>query len=201
MKNRNIIIITIITLAALTSFSCIVGKDHVSVRIPVKDSRAIDFKTPKAIWYRDLVIENQPKDYQSRQQVTDFFLQDLPRVIKRDVEVLPEEADKSNSLIISGTMKFDIKDRSVIRKVRADDGEKKKTFVSVQHWAMDFEVIIIASDSGKEVFKKNYESKLKDADPKEADYNFKALFNTVTDNFLKDMMRKERFEQRYLLLR
>jgi hypothetical protein len=98
-------------------------------------------------------------------------------------------------------MKFDINDRNIIRKVKSEAGKKKKKFVSIQHWSMNFEVIITEADTGKELFKKNYESKLKDADPESTDYNFKALFNKVTDNFLKDITKKERFEQRYLLLR
>lgn len=200
MKSKHIIII-ILVLPVFISLSCVTGSDHVSLRIPVKYKNAVDFKKPKVILYSDLVLENVPKNYKPQQEVTDFFLKDLPRYIKRDVELLHEESDKSNSLIISGKVKFDIKDRSIIKKARTESGKKKKAFVSVQHWAMDFEVIITEPDTGKEIFKKNYESKLKDADPEEADYNFKALFSIVTDKFLKEVTRKERFEQRYLLLR
>lgn len=199
MKSKYIII-TMLVLPVFVFLSCVTSSDHVSVRIPVKYKGAVDFDKPKVIYYDELVLENVPQNYKPQQEIKEFFLEDLPRYIKRDVEHLQEDADKSNSLVISGKMKFDIKDRSVIRKVSTETG-KKKTFVSVQHWAMNFEIIITEAGTGKEIFKKNYDSKLKDADPEEADYNFKALFNNVTDKFLKDVTRKERFEQRYLLLR
>ncbi|MCK5057542.1 MAG: hypothetical protein KAT34_12840 [Candidatus Aminicenantes bacterium] len=201
MKDINKILLPIIILPVFLSLSCVTTKDHVSVRIPVKDKKAVDFEKPKGIFYSEAIIENVTENYNPRQDVTDFFLKDLPRYIKRDIEPVTEGIEKTGSLLITGKLKLEIKERSVIKKVKDESGKKAKTFVSVQHWALNFEVIITESDSGKELFKKNYESKLKDADPEEAEYNFKALFSKVTDNFLKKILRKERFEQRYLLLR
>jgi hypothetical protein len=201
MKNINKIIVTLAVFLTFISLSCVTSTDHISVRIPVKNKKAVDFKKPRALLYSELKLEDLPKNYDPQQQVEDFFFKDLPKYIKRDVEPLHENTDKSGSLLISGKMKFDINDRNIIRKVKSEAGKKKKKFVSIQHWSMNFEVIITEADTGKELFKKNYESKLKDADPESTDYNFKALFNKVTDNFLKDITKKERFEQRYLLLR
>lgn len=201
MKDINKIFLIIIILLVFMSVSCVTTKDHMSVRIPVKDKKAVDFEKPKGIFYNEAIIEKVPEKYNPSQDVTDFFLKDLPRFIKRDIEPVKQDSDKTGSLIISGNLKFEIKDRSIIKKIKNKAGKKEKSFVSVQHWALNFEIIITESDSGKELFKKNYESKLNDADPGKAEYNFKALFNKVTDNFIKEILRKERFEQRYLLLR
>ena len=201
MKEINKIFLTIVMLLVFISVSCVTKKDHVSVRIPVKNKKAVDFEKPAGLFYIEAILENAPEKYNPRQEVTDFFLKELPRLIKKDVEPIREDTDKTGSLLITGKLKFEIKDRSVIKKVKDESGDKKKAFVSVQHWALNFEVIITESDSGKELFKKNYESKLKDAKVEEAEYNFKSLFNTVTDNFIREILRKERFEQRYLLLR
>ncbi len=125
---------------------------------------------------------------------------------------LPEPAAKKDTLIgpnayvISGQLVFSIKDRSVLRKVRDDSGKKKKGFVSIQNWSLNLEVIVRdmsnldASGQGKVLFKKNYDSRLREADPEKAEYNFKALFNKVTDRFLKEISRRKRYEKRTLLL-
>jgi len=201
MKDKSKIFLTIIMAVVFISVSCVIKKDHVSVRIPVKNKKAVDFEKPTGLFYKEAILESAPENYNPRQDVTDFFLKDLRRFIKKDIEPITEDADKTGSLLITGKLKFEIKERSIIKKVKDKSGDKKKAFVSIQHWSLDFEVIITEADSGKELFKKNYESKLKDADPEEAEYNFKALFNKVTDNFIKEILRKERFEQRYLLLR
>jgi hypothetical protein len=201
MKKKNKI--TLLMTAAFLVFislSCSGRRDYVVVPVPVKNIKAIDFNSPKEIFYQDLVFENEPKNYQPRQEVADFFLTDLPRYIKRDIKPFSEDIDKSSSLLISGKMTFDIKERSVIRDVKDKTGKKEKGFVSVQHWTIRFEIAITEPSSGKEVFKKTYESNLNDIDPKESEYNFKALFNKMTDNFIKDLLKKERVEQRYLLL-
>lgn len=201
MKMKNKITLTIAALLVLISLSCSGKRDYVVVPVPVKNIKAIDFSSPKEIFYRDLVFENEPKNYQPRQEVTNFFLTDLPRYIKRDIKPIAEKIDISGSLLISGKTVFDIKERSVIRNVKDKTGKKERAFVSVQHWTIRFEIAITEQPSGKEVFKKTYESNLSDIDPKESEYNFKALFNKVTDNFIKDLMKKERIEQRYLLLK
>lgn len=201
MKNNDKIITILTVLLVLMSLSCATTSDHISVRIPVKNKKAIDFEKAKVVLYDRFKIENNPEGYEPQQQVEDFFLKDLSKYIKRDIQVLNDDTNKDGAFIFSGKMTFDIKERSVIRKRKSESGKKEKKFVTVQHWTLNFEIVITDSDSGKELFKKDYESKLKDTDPEEADYNFKSLFNKVTDNFIKEIIRKERFEQRYLLLR
>ncbi|MCK4762250.1 MAG: hypothetical protein KAW12_08640 [Candidatus Aminicenantes bacterium] len=203
MKKRykNIIIFTIAVLPAFIAVSCSsVSRNHLSVRIPFTDKKAVDFKKPAKILYKDLEIKNQPKGYQILPEIKNFFLKEMAQVTQREIEPFIEENKTEDALLISGKLSFDIKERSVIRKVRNDAGKKAKTFVSVQHWGMEFEVVITGVD-GKEVFKKKYESKLKDADPEKPEFNFKALFSKVTDKFIKEVTRNKRFEQRYLLLR
>ncbi|MCI0470778.1 MAG: hypothetical protein L0Y73_03875 [Candidatus Aminicenantes bacterium] len=201
MKQKNKIVITAAALLVLISLSCSGRKDHVVVSIPAKTIIAVDFSPAKEIFYRHLVFENEPGNYQPRQEVTDFFLTDLPRYIKRDIKPFAEGIDTSGSLLISGKMVFGIKERSVIRKVKDKTGKKEKSFVSIQHWTIRLEIAISEQPSGKEVFKKTYENNLSEVDPNESEYNFKALFNKMTDDFIKDLMKKERVEQRYLLLR
>lgn len=204
MRQKTIskIVLSILVLFLILLADCSVTTDHLLVRIPYRHEKAVDFDKYEKIVYSPCKLTGTEsiKDYDPRQEVTGFFLKDLSQAVKREIHP-GEAASGEKALIVSGELKIEIKERSVIRKVKGESGGRKKAFVPVQHWTLELKVKVREASSDKELFFNTYESKLKDADPGKGEYNFKALFNKVTDKLIREITRKEKFQQRYLLLR
>lgn len=204
----------ILATVLLSLIACSKAKDHVAVRIPVNNPGAIDFKAKDKIFFLDLSLQNLPEKLDPKPLMHTFFLDELPKEIGKDIEVLELEEDggksrenlgellkvHQKSLLITGNLKVDIKKRSIIRKVKTE-GKKIKQFVPVQLWEMVLTMTITDSDSGEKIFEEEFKSQLKEADPDKQAFNFKSLFNTLCERFIKKIKKTKRFEERFLLLK
>lgn len=215
-RKKNKLVLPVLLVGIFLSISCSVSRDHVVVKIQVKDPGAVDFNRWEKILYTGPVVKNLPKNYNPNPVISDFFLKEFSQVIKRDVELLNIESFQAgpigfivliireltqspHSLLVSSHLTMEIKGRSIIQTVKKESGKKEKDFVSVQNWVMMLEIALTDINTGKIVFKKDYNSTLKEADPQKPEYNFKSLFNELTDRFIRQVTKESRYEERFLL--
>jgi hypothetical protein len=217
MKTKQIIILTSMSIIAAMFIAALAScsENFVQVRLSVSDTQSIDFEQYDKIVYADLVLESLPKNYNPEKELNIFFLTDLPKIIGKDIEhfkrkektgkerlesIKESVKENPNSLLITGTLIFDIKSRSKIQEV-TKEGKKEKGFVEVQHWDLTLKIEMMELSTGKELFKKSYSEKLSDADVSNPKYNFEKLFFKINNRFAKEIMSVKKMQRRYLLTR
>lgn len=188
---------------------------HIEVRIPIKRPDTVDFDQYERILVKDFDISVTPEKIAFPMSVTNFFLDDFAKFIGKEIRYFkPAEEDGSppktleeslksfpNALLITGSVQTEIKERNRISEKRNKYGDKLRTFVKVQNWSMKMEIRLLESDSGKVVRKFDFDDRLKDSEDADNEFNFKALFDRITDRFIQKVIRKETYQRRYLLPR
>jgi hypothetical protein len=190
--------------------SCAGGSSNrVEVRIEVQDPHAVDFDKYDKIIYKDLTVESDIKNYNPNKEIEYFFLADLSKVLEKDVEHWDGEkhgdlSSRTNTLVISGTLKIEIKERSKIQEVtEASDegsGKKKRAFVTIQHWDVKLTITLKDAAEGIELFNEEFDEKLADADPKSPKFNFEKIFYKITNRLASKLTKSKRMQRRYILL-
>jgi hypothetical protein len=190
--------------------SCAGGSSNrVEVRIEVRDPNAVDFDKYDKIIYKDLTVESDIKNYNPEKEIAYFFLADLRKVFEKDVEHWDSEkhgdlSSRTDTLVISGTMKIGVKERSKIQEVTdtSDEGsgKKKRAFVTIQHWDVKLTVTLKDAADGTEIFSEEFNEKLADADPKSPKFNFEKVFYKITNRLARKLTRSKRMQRRYILL-
>jgi hypothetical protein len=203
-----------ITLMTLSFISCAGGGiSRQVVRIDIQNPDAIDFEQYDLIVYKDLTIGKMPKDYSPVEEVKTFFLNDLPRVIKKDIESWDNKKHSVDdlppkTLVISGTLDLDIKERSKIKEVKGDTkkgkgtGKKRRAFVTVQHWNLKLTVTVteyIKGSDKKELFNQKFEEKLANAEPGNDKFNLETLLFKITNRLARKVSSGKRVQRRYIL--
>lgn len=208
MKNKNILVISIILF-----FSFCKTSQYLTVNIPFDKKDDIDFKKYQNILYKDITIKFPLKSYNPQPEIKNFFLNDFSKALEKEVKYLDNETDYyltpdkflqelkdfPESLLLTGKLNVDIKTRSYVKEERNKEGIKKK-FVKRQIWKMDVELLLVDANTSEIVFKKDFEEKIMDLDPKNPKYNFDTPFFKITDQFLKSLLKKQKLGKRYLLL-
>ncbi|MEN8153975.1 MAG: hypothetical protein ABFR75_08115 [Acidobacteriota bacterium] len=198
MKKISIIILILISFV-LTGCKI---QGHKIVHFEVINKGAIDFDKYKNIFFEDIKINSSVKSYDPIPDINEFFLEEFPKAIKRDIKraEVPESISKDpvsgSSLIIRGELTLKTIKRSIIREKK-----KEKKFVKVENWEMEMKIFFTDMKSGKKVFFKTLKSLLNTADPKKPDYNFKFLFTKITEKLIKGIIRVGKTERRYLLIK
>lgn len=202
---------TIFFLLLLTALAACTEKTLV-VQFPSRLKEAVSFKKFDKIFLSGLNIQSTIKSPDPKIELIDFFTGEYPKVINRKIEYVEFEEnalDRSqalkeklmnfpNSLLITGTFKTDIKTRSIVRDIKSDS-QKKKAFVQIELWEMLLELEYIETDSFKTLEKRTFRANIRDADPKKTEFNFKSLFDKITDQFLLESQKKFKIQERYLL--
>jgi len=173
------------------------------VRIPVQSRNAINFIKYKDIVYDPAKIEKFPSEFDPGPSIDYFFLNELPKTIKKPVKrYKPELYDTSklkegDLLLISGEVTLKIKERNVIDEQRGK--EKRRVFIKVENWELQFIILFRDLATGKDIFSKTLKDSLSGADKNKPDYNFEFLFRKITEKFVNLFMGLGRLETRYLL--
>lgn len=222
MKTGHIsnIITIVFIMSALVLTSC--SNSLEEVKLEIHEKKAIDFDKYDKIVYADLALENTPEGFSPVNELNEFFVNDLTKLLEKKVEHLNvtdidkdikigagETArlekikerlkDSPNSLLITGNLIFDIKTRSKIEDVKDETGKKGKGFVKVQHWGLTMKIEVIEVLTGQVLFNKNYSEKTSSADIVNPKYNFDDLFFKMNNNFTRDFINKKSTQRRYLL--
>jgi hypothetical protein len=185
------------------------GSNRVEVRIEVQDPYAVDYDKYDKIIYKDLTVEAEIKNYNPDKEIRYFFLTDLPKIVEKDVEHWDSEkhgdlSTETGSLVISGTLKIEVKERSKIQEVtdtsEQGGGKKKRGFVTIQHWDVKLTVTMKDAVDGTEIFNREFNEKLADADPKNPKFNFEKIFYKITNRLARKLTRSKRKQRRYILL-
>ncbi len=197
--------ITIIILSVIITFlagSCNTRPVNL-VRIPVKSVNTINFLKYKNIAYVPIKVEKFPSEYNPGPSIDYFFLNDLPKTLRKPVsryepvEKTFSELKEGDLLLIGGDISLVIKERNVID----DDKEKKglKVFKKIENWEVSFNVYFRDAVTGKDVFSKTIKESYKSADRNKPDYNFEFLFKNITEKLVRLFMGLGRMEVRYLI--
>ena len=216
MKNKNNLITAVIfsyifaVFILLGPVGCRSLGNRVEVKISLKDPGVIDFEKYDKILYKDLTLEAMPKDYSPEEELKIFFLDELPKEIGRKIKhwTPGKENGKGEmppgSLLITGTLKLDVKERSKIKEVKNNDGKKgkKKAFVTVQHWKMTLTAVLKNTTTGQELFKEDFTARVSDAEvgPDSSKFNFENLFFKIANRLVKKLTSTKKEQRRYLLL-
>jgi hypothetical protein len=196
--------------------------NYEEVKFEIQEKKAIDFDKYDKIIYADLRLEAVPEGFSPVNELNIFFVDDLSKLLEKkidhidvtdiDKEIEPGLAettrmekirerlkDTPNSLLITGDLIFDIKARTKIEDVKAENGKKEKSFVKVQHWGLTMKIKVVDVLTGQVLFNKSYTEKTANADVVNAKYNFDDLFFKLNNNFTHDFINKKSTQRRYLL--
>ncbi|MGE5344176.1 MAG: hypothetical protein ACM3SY_22140 [Candidatus Omnitrophota bacterium] len=206
MKKNNAIIICLCIVGVFVFLfpSCrTVTKHRLEVKLEIPSPLGADLNPYKTIIYKDLVPESVPQGFDPVPLLRSFFLNDFAKAVDKKVELwnnqtYGEGKVPSDAVILSGTFKLDVKDRSKIEENKDQNGKKKREFVNVQHWSMGMSIRLTDSN-GKELFNQSYDEKLSDADPANLKINFDNLFFRISNVLINRLNRRQRMETRYLL--
>lgn len=187
----------------LAVVACTKGANRIEVRIEVENPHAIDFDRYDNVFYKDLELEWPAKDFSPGEDLNDFFLRELSTIIDKKIEPISgaESGIPADSLLITGKLALEIKERSKIKEVKDETGKPKNTFVNIQHWSMTMAIEMKDGDAGKDIFKQEYTEKLSDVDSSETTtkYNFEKIFFKMTNRFVMRVKKTKRMQRRYLL--
>ncbi len=211
MKYQLLIILA--TAILLTSASC--SDNHIQIRIPVQKSEIVDLDKYEKFLVTDFDISITPDTYKPQVLPKEFFLDDFAKYINKKVEYSkvdettvkePENlkeflTNHPDALLIAGTMAVEIKETSVIKEIKNKFGDKIKSFVKIKNWSIEMDIDLYDSNSGAKIRSFNLKNQLKDNEGLEDNYNYNAVFNNVTDKFIRSVTRKNIMQRRYLLLR
>ncbi|MEN8222928.1 MAG: hypothetical protein ABFR36_06675 [Acidobacteriota bacterium] len=200
MKKTTIIIFAAILILLLGNCST---KRINLVRIPVKSANTINFLKYKDIAYDPVKVEKFPSEYDPGPSIDYFFLNELPKTLKRSVkrytpvDKSSPELKEGDLLLVGGEISLTIKKRSVID----DDKEKKgvRVFVKIENWELSLNVFFRDAATGKDVFSKTIKESYNGADRNKPDYNFEFLFKNITERLVRSFMGLGRMEVRYLI--
>lgn len=191
----------------LISFISCVGTagNRVEVKIEIPEQHTLDFSKYNKIIYKDLTLESLPKDLNPGQDIKEFFLKDFAKSIDKNIESWTPEAygdgkPVQNALLISGTLKTDLKERSKIEESKNKSGKKQRGFVTIQNWAVTLTVIFTDLSDGKEIHKETLEEKKSDTDQKNMKFNFNDMFYKLSNKLVFKLTQSKRPEKRFLLL-
>lgn len=204
MKNK----IPILLICIFVFISC--TKKPLIVRIPVNQESRVAYEKFDAIFIGGFDITAPISDPDPKKKLIKFFTDEFQQAIQKKIEHVEIETDPENrlesiknklrkhpnTLFITGKFTIDIKTRSIVKKVKE---KKKKAFVKIQLWEMTWKLVMIDSDSLKTISQQTFDSKMKDADPNKAQFNFKSLFDNLTERFMHNIKKKFKFQNRYLL--
>jgi hypothetical protein len=198
-------VIGIICIMALLLVSCSRGASRIEVRLDIPDPQGINLDSYNKIVYKDLTLESMPKEFNPESEVRRFFLDDFAKALEKKVEPWDSEKHGDNKsdpgvLVLTGTLKLDVKERSKIEDKKDETGKKQRAFVNVQHWSMNLSLSLKDAVDGKEVFKFTYDEKLAEVNPTNPKFNFEAIFYKITNQLVQKLMKKKKMETRYLLL-
>jgi len=181
--------------------------NRVEVRIEIKNPTGINFENFDNIFYKDLDLEWPAKDFSPRKKLREFFVDELSKTIEKDITAISKESSQNNdktpakSLLISGKLSLEIKERQKIKEIKDEKGNAKNVFTPIQHWDMSMNLEIVDRNSGKRIFKQNFTEKLNDVDTSETTtkFNFEKLFFKMTNRLLLKIKKTKKMQRRYLL--
>ena len=204
----------LVALAILVGASC-ASQSTLQVTVPVNAPDAIKFLDYDKVFYGGINIQAEVEPIEPGKNLADFFTDEFSQIVGREITPLPldPEAAKTgrsieervshipNSLLIKGEFSIDIKSQNIVKDEKGRSKKKVRVLSKVELWEMKLSVSFIETETGKPVAVHSMTTRMKDADPEKRSYNFKSLFDDITDQFVRKATRKVRMEKRTLLLK
>ncbi len=180
--------------------------ERVEVQVEVKNPYAVDFEKYDKILYREISLEWPAKDFHPREQLDEFFLEDLPKTIEKKIEPWNQPPDSNegmppNSVLVTGKLTLEIKERSKIKEVKDETGKPKNVFTAVQHWDLTMSVVMKETGTGKKIFKQEFAEKLSNVDTSDTTtkFNFETIFFKITNRLVLKLRKTKEMQRRFLL--
>jgi hypothetical protein len=197
----------ILLILGMSLVSCSSAGNRIEVRIEIPDPHGVSLENYTKIVYKDLVLDSMPKNFNPEKSIREFFLDDLSKTVKKNIELWDndkhsEEKDKMppGTLLITGTLKVEIKERSKIEDTKDNTGKKKKTFVNIQNWNMKLSIVIKNVSEGKDFLNESFEEKFANGEQANTKIIFDNLFFKISNQLLSKLTIAKKPERRYLLL-
>lgn len=185
----------IVIVALLASCSGVSGDREVRLEIP--NPQGINLEKYDTIIYQELTLSSMPQGFNPVGDLKNFFLGDFAKALGKTVEAWDESKhgegkNPPRSLLLTGTLKLDIKERSKIEDKKDDKGKKKRAFVGIQNWEMTLSLTIKDLSNGTVVFTQSMEEKSPDVLPNSNKFNFDNLFFKISNQLVRKIQRVKR---------
>ena len=201
------------SLTILLLASC-AQSNTVQVNVPVEDPDAIKFMDYDKVFYGGIQIQADIDPVNPEEALTLFFTSEFERIIDREITPLrtKKEGEKPTrsieermknipkSLLIKGEFSVDIKAQNIVKDEKGESKKKVRVLSKVELWVMKLSVTFIETETWTPIITHSMTTRLKDADPEKRSFNFKSLFDDITDQFIRKATRTKRMEKRTLLL-
>lgn len=177
------------------------------VSVPMPQQEPLPFEQYSRIILGEFTETVEPDDYAPSVHIQDFFTRDVATLIRKPVEHIPELTPESSrldtlgpALLITGSLKTEFSRRNVIDETRSRYGDRVRTFKDVQNWRMQLDVILINSETRKKVARFSTTRELNGVENTDMEFNYRKLYNQVTDLFINRLTSEERRHDRFLLV-
>ncbi len=148
----------------------------------------------------------EPGEYSPGVHIRNFFTDDVATLIEKPIRHVPDLTPDSASLagygpalLITGSLKTRFNQRNVINETRSRFGDLMRTFKDVQNWEMRLEVTMFNAATREKVAEFSATRELKGVENTDRDFNYRKLYNQVTDLFVNRLTTRERQQDRFLL--
>jgi len=209
MKNRKVPTAKLALGASLIVLLALGGcaDRFIRVSVPFPQENPLPFKEYSRIILGEFTESVEPDGYSPDIHVQDFFVEDVATLVEKPVEHMPGlKADSPGltslgpALLIVGSLKTVFNKRNIIDEARSRYGDRIRTFKDVQNWRMALNVLFIDAETGNQVAEFSTERQLKEVENTDMRFNYRKLFNQVTDRFVGRLTARERRQDRFLLV-
>jgi len=213
MKNGKVLIL--LTLVILAE-ACTGGTGAQRVRIDVEPRRKVLVEEYKQLLYGGMTGPDDPQTEALRNLGDTYFPGEFAHLLNlpaqraetrlaasppatRTFSGIPDWKGKVGDLLLTCMARCETSLKSQIRRIKAADGKKRRQLVDTTEWQLHLHVVLQAGGGGEVVFSKTYQADLSGKQLDSERFNREALFFRLTDQVLRDLVRRPRKEDRYLL--
>lgn len=208
MKNRNIRNAATVLTASLFFLLALAGcaDNFVRVSVPFPPDNPLPFSTYSRIILGEFTETMESGDYTPDIHIRDFFTRDVATLIEKPVELIPDLTPDSErlatlgpALLITGSLKSSFNRRNMISETRGKYGDHIRAFREVENGSMELTVILTDTLRKEKIAEFSARRQLKEIENPDTRFNYRKLFNHVTDRFVGRLTARERRRDRYLL--
>jgi len=179
----------------------------VRVSVPMPLEEPLPFRQYSRIILGEFKEIVEPENYAPTVHIQDFFTRDVATLIQKPVELLPELTPESSrlgtfgpALLITGSLETKFNRRNVIDETRGRYGDTIRKFKDIQNWRMQLDVILTNTQTGEKVAEFSTARELRGVENTDIEFNYRKLYNQVTDRFVNRLTSEERRHDRFLLV-
>jgi len=221
MKKKANKIIFIFFILSLFNFKIFSNEIKVRITIPTKDR--IQLKKYDKIIFQKYTLKlsaKNPINIEFKKIFKNFFFIEFKKAVNKEVLFieknivddkkdykrnegihLPENINSefNHALLISICMNLERDERHIISEETDKYGDKKKRFVKKSVWNLKTKIFVVDIGTSKIIKIFNMDKTLNEENETTEQFNFKSLFDITMEKFIRELLKKDSMETRYLL--